>query len=105
MSKAGQEKLSPQSIALPIEWHYPETIQSRYATNMLVQAGEHEIVLSFFEAQLPLLVGQPEDNKAKLEQMGAIKAECVARIIIAPERLPSLITALQTSLDLYLGAK
>jgi hypothetical protein len=36
-------------ILLPIEWHVPDELVTRYANNLLVQHTEHEFILSFFE--------------------------------------------------------
>jgi len=98
MSEAEQESLE---IILPVNWHFPESIQSRYANNVLVQAGRFEFVISFFEMQLPMLSGTPEENKAKLKEIGSIQAECVSKIIVSPEVVPGLINALQTELEKY----
>ena len=50
-------------------------------------------------------MGRPEENRAKLEEMKSIPAECVARVIIAADELPAFIEALQTTLNAYLEAK
>ncbi|SRR6266446_5688319 len=98
MSEAEQE---PVDITLPVEWHFSEHVQSRYANNVLVQNGQYEFVISFFEMQIPMLSGTPEENKAKLKEMGSIRAECVSKIILSPEVLPGFISALQTELEKY----
>ncbi len=103
MSEAEQEE--QQGITLPIDWHFPENIQSRYANNMLVQAGRLEFIITFFEMQLPMLLGTPEENKEKLEEMESIRAECVSKIILSPELVPGLISALQTELERYQSQK
>ncbi len=105
MSETEHEQAFSQNVNLPIKWHVPESIQSRYATHVIVQAGQHEFIISFFETQLPFLMGQPEENKAKLEQMEAIQAECVGRIIVAAEEFPSIIQAMQTTLEAYRVSK
>jgi Protein of unknown function (DUF3467) len=101
MSETEREQQTSYNITLPIEWHVPDSIQSRYATNVVVQPGQYEFILSFFETQLPIFMGQPEENRAKLEQIGAVQAVCVGRIIVAAEQLPGIIDALQTVLDAY----
>ena len=105
MSQREQEQPENHNLSLPIEWHVSESIQSRYASNAFVQVGEHELILSFFETIPPILTGSPEENRAKLLQLGAIRAECVARIIVDPDLVPKLIQALQTTLDGYLATK
>lgn len=88
---------------VPIEWHVPENIVSQYATNLVVQHSEHEFRLYFFEIQPPLLLGTPEERQAKLEQIESVRAECVARIIVAAERMPEFVRVLQENLDRYLS--
>src|SRR5258708_6630105 len=97
MSEA-EQKNQPE-IALPVSWHYPESIQSRYANNVFVQQGQYEFIISFFETKLPVLTGTPEENRARLEQLESVRAECVGRIIVAPELVPQIIQVLQTTLD------
>jgi hypothetical protein len=41
-------------ILLPIEWHVPDDLVTRYANNLLIQHTEHEFILSFFEILPPL---------------------------------------------------
>ncbi len=94
-----------EGIYVPIEWHVPEDLISRYANNIVVQHTEDEFIISFFEARPPLLLGPSEEIKAKLEQIKSIRAECVARIIVAAEKMPSVIEALQGNLDKYLARK
>lgn len=98
MSEIEQEE---QKTTLPIRWHVPDNLQSRYANNVLVQSSQYDIVISFFETQLPPLAGSPKENQEKLIEMGAIRADCVSRIIVSPELLPSIISALQTGLASY----
>jgi hypothetical protein len=104
MSDIDQESQST-SINIPVNWDIPEGFPSPYASNMFAQAGEYEIILSFFQAKLPLLTGTPEENKAKLEGLESIPAECVSRIIVNPELVPKIIKALQTTYNAYTAVK
>lgn len=99
------EKDQSTGINIAVDWHIPEGFPSPYASNMFAQAGEYEIVLSFFQTKLPLLTGTSEENKAKLEQLGTIPAECVGRIIVNPDLVPKIIQALQTTYDGYIATK
>ncbi len=100
MSKPEQEQ-QIQKIGMPVEWDIPDTIDSRYVTNIAVQAGENEIFISFFEAQPPILTGTPEENLETLQQIKSIKAKCVGRIIVAPNTLSDIIETLQAGLHFY----
>lgn len=105
MDRAEKEQLSPQNISIPVDWHIADSLKSQYASNVFVQAGEYEIIISFFQTQLPLLTGTPEENVKKLEQLGSVQAECVGRMIVHPDLVPKIISALQTTLDNYLALK
>jgi hypothetical protein len=105
MSEAEQEKLSLQQITIPLEWHIPDHISSRYADNVIVQPRKHDIIIAFFESQPPPLGGTPEQNRAFLETLSSIRAECVGKIVVAPELLPDIIRALQIGYEGYFSAK
>jgi len=40
MSEMEQGQPEDHNMSLPIDWHVSENIQSRYASNVFVQAGE-----------------------------------------------------------------
>lgn len=105
MSGIEKEQPSTNEVNVSLDWQIPDNIQSKYASNVYVQAGEYEITLSFFETFMPMLSGSPEETRAEIEQLGTIPAKCVARIVISPDLAPKLIQALQTGLDAYLTAK
>ena len=98
MTEQGREEL-----ALALEWHVPEDIVSQYVTNMVVQHTEHEFVISFFEVTPPLVLGEPDEIKTQLEQLGTVQAECVARIVVAASRMPEFVRVLQDNLENYLS--
>lgn len=99
------EQMSEEGRVVPINWYFPENIVSRYATNLLVQHSEHEFIISFFETRPPVLLGPPEEVKARLDQIDSVRAECVARIIIAAERMPEFVQVLRDNLERYLSRK
>lgn len=98
--ETGQEQQIDE-VSLRVAWHIPEDMPSRYANNVLIQAGEYEFIISLFEVQPPLLTGTPEENKTKLREMETVHAECVSRIIVSPKLIPAFISALQTELEKY----
>jgi hypothetical protein len=93
----------PKVSRVPIEWHVPDSIKSVYATNMVVQHAEREFLISFLLTRPPFLVG-PLSEEA-LDSVKSIRAECVAQIIVASERMPGFIKALQTNLETFQANK
>lgn len=90
-----------QELEVPIEWNVPESIVTQYATNMIVQHLEHEFIISFFDTRPPLIIGVP--SKEELASVTSIRAECIARIVVANARMPGFVNALQTNLAKWLS--
>ena len=88
-----------QEVRVPIKWHTPDNMITRYATNMLVQIIENEFKISFFEImpEIRLDPTSPSPNE--------VRADCVAKIIVSPEKLPSFIKALQEQYNKYIEIK
>lgn len=82
-----------------IEWYVPENIKSNYATNMVIQYTGEEFVISFFEVKPPIILGSPEEKKSAQEKIGLIRAECLTRIIVSPNRMKTFIKVMQTHVD------
>ncbi len=96
MTKRQSKAKKAEGRQVPMVWDFPDHLVSGYATNMLVQAGEHEMYVSFFEAPPPVILA-PED----VEGLDYVRAECFARIIISPDRLALFIEVLQKQLGVY----
>lgn len=93
MPKARTKKKKPQDRVIPMVWDFPEDLWSGYATNILVQTGEEELYVSFFEARPPVIL-----NKTDWEKVESVTAQCIARIVITPDRLAKFIDAMQQQL-------
>lgn len=85
-------------VELPIIWEEPIEIISRYANNIVVRHSKDEFIISFYEMRPPVMLGEPEEVKAKLHELGHVRAECVARIVVAVSKMPSFINAMKTNL-------
>lgn len=89
----------PKEGFIPIEWHCSDKIESKYATNLIVQRAEHEFIISFFEILPPILLGPPEEQSAHLRELDSVRAECVARVIVAADKMPDFVRALHDNLS------
>lgn len=101
MSEVEQEEQPQQSIALPVEWHVPDNVQNRYVHNLIVQPGQHELTLFFFETQIPPFLGPPEEYRDFLIKQGSIRSECVSKLTVSPDLASDIIKAIQTGLENY----
>lgn len=80
-------------IEIPVQFNLPVDMPSVYATNMLVQVSDQEIILSFFEAQPPLVIGDTQESIELLKSVG-IRADCVAKVIVSPARFEGFVQVL-----------
>ena len=90
-----KKKAGIDQKAVPIEWHIPDTIITRFATNMVVQTIENEFKVLFFELKAPFLLTPQQAHP------DVIPADCVASVIITADRLPKFIEVLQRQLAQY----
>ena len=100
MSEVEQEDQSLDGVSIPINWHVSETIHNQYIHNMVVQPGQNEITLFFFETHVPPYVGSPEANREYLQKQ-SVRFECVGKFVVTPQFIPEIIKALQVGLDNY----
>lgn len=97
------EKDNNKQIELPLEWNIPDHIVARYATNMVVQRAEHEFIITFFEVKPPLLLGTPDEIIEQAKKLNVMRANCVAQIIVASDKMPSFVEALERNLKRSVG--
>ena len=100
-----EDDLVGDGFHVPIEFHVSAGIESKYATNMVVHYQEHEFIIHFFEAYTPFFLGSPGELEEQRQSATSVRAECVARIVVAAERMPGFVEALQTNLDKYRARK
>lgn len=90
-----KKKTTPKSTKdqIPIKWNIPDTVITRFATNMVVQQTEDYVKLTFFEVK-------PEINLTSLETpTKEVNADCVASIIVTPAKLFAIVNVLQRQVD------
>lgn len=96
----GTEESVP-GLRLPLKWVIPESISSRFATEMLVQHTDQEFVLSFFETVPPAFFGSPAEQLEQARKMDAVETVCVARIVISAKRMPGFAKAIEKGIERY----
>ena len=95
MSDEGFDLQTEQPI--PLDWRVPDDLVTRYATNLVIQHTEHEFTIMFFEAKKPVIIGPEPYVQAKLDDLDCIPADCVARVVVAPERMGEFAQVFQDS--------
>jgi hypothetical protein len=93
-----RKKTPVARVQIPLKWVIPEDVVARVATNMVAQHSNHEFIISFFEAYPPILLGGPEGAAKTLEATKYVEARCVARVVVAPERMAEFLKVLSENL-------
>lgn len=97
MLEEGQDTES--GVPVRIEHVFTEPPISQFANHLIVQHTEHEFILSFFEIDNPIILG--DEDKTKLEQLESVRAYCVARVAVPTGRMASFVEALENNLAKY----
>ena len=81
-----------------LELVYPDNLETKFVNHIIVQNLKEYFTLSFYEAMIPPVVGDTEDERKSIfEKIEKVDAKCVARVIITPEKMKKLIDILQTN--------
>lgn len=95
--KATKEKSVVEGGRARVLYILPNDLVAQYADNINILHTESEFVLSFTQIQHPL-VGTNEE----MQRLETVQAKCVARIIVAPEKMMAIINAMQNNLNIYM---
>ena len=96
--KAPIKETAQEEPKLSIKWNIPETIITRFASNMVVQNIEGYFKLSFFELKPEIHLTTPKTPPTE------IVADCVGIVIVPPDKLPAIIEVLAKQLQQYQAA-
>lgn len=81
------KSVSPKKeTEIPVLFNLPVEMPSVYATNIVVQMTDFEVVLSFYETQPPLDTDSLKTPDAETLQRTGVRADCVARVTVARGR-------------------
>jgi hypothetical protein len=95
---ADDKEPTPDSVDVKISFRVPQRMPTVYAHHMMVQPGEYEVLLSFFEVIPPPSFSNDPDALKKLQETGIV-ADCVARVTIANDRFPGFVKAMADILE------
>lgn len=77
-----QHKTPPTQIAVKSHLRYSGFFPSVYAQHVAIQPIREEVLLSFFEITLPLILSPTKEDLSRLESEG-VPAECVAKVVVS----------------------
>ncbi len=83
---------------VPLEHHWGENTVTRFANEFSIQVGQGVCYLGFYEVNLPILMGSPEEISKKVESIKSLRAEGIVRVVVPLEKMPEIINAIQSAL-------
>lgn len=86
-----------------IDFNVPQYLESRFATNFVVQRMGNLFKISLFEIK-PDFILSPKDRK-EFEKKGSINADCLASYIVSPESLENFVGIMTEQLERYNESK
>jgi len=97
------EKKEPIAKDYKIEFNTPVFLESRFATNFVVQRMGEYFKVSLFEIK-PEIILSDKDREA-FEKKGSIRADCLSSYIISPESIEKFINIMSDQLKKYKESK
>lgn len=94
-----KEKELPEDFQIKINFRIAGRMPSVYAHHMLVQQGEDEVILSFFEIVAPPFIGGPTEEQLVALKEGGVVAECVSRVTVSKNKFLGFAQAIQQVAD------
>jgi len=97
----GKTTQIPDVVIARIVRRIPDHQVGVTSNHLVVQHDGPEYHLLFFQTQPPIILGEtPEEKLREIQhhQEHGVPSLCVARIIVAAERMPSFIAAMQQNL-------
>ena len=100
MGKSKENKTKVKTIKSNLI--YPENLETKFANQIIVQSQPDYFILSFFEAMLPPIYGETEEErKAQFEKIKAIDSKCVGKFVITPQKINELVDILKAQVKNY----
>ncbi len=99
----GPQESKKPGRSFQLEFHTPENFATLHATNITVQGLSDGVIVSFFEALPPLVVGTQKEVEEALENIDTIRANCVGRFIISNTQFPKFVEVLNEALTKQQG--
>ncbi|MDX9865721.1 MAG: DUF3467 domain-containing protein [Anaerolineaceae bacterium] len=87
---------------IKIERLYPKDLQSHFVSNVVVQHQPDIFILSFFEVWPPAILGDSdEEKKDALESIEKVEANCVARLVLTPDKMKEFVEVMTENINAY----
>jgi hypothetical protein len=83
-----------QDIALPLLWLDVDDAEISFVNQLVVQHHENDFILTFGHVAPPMLVGTPEENRRRAENIPYVPVKTVKRVGMTPDRMEQFIAVM-----------
>lgn len=90
--------VKPKERTYDLNLQIPQNIVTLYATNLTVQSVNDGVVVAFYEALPPLVLGTQEEVDKILDTINTIPANCVGRFMISNTQFPNFVRVMNEAL-------
>jgi hypothetical protein len=94
-----------EGIALPFFFIGTEDVPIQLSNLQAVQHVQQEFIITFAQFAPPLVMGTPEEQREQVKAKPYLAVKTLARLAMSPERVLSLIKALQENYDNWKAAQ
>ena len=87
-------KEEDETIALPLVWIDPDSVEILFVNQMVVQRQGDEYILTFGQQSPPMLIGSPKDKMEQAEKVPYVAIRPAVRLGLTKQRMKDFVTVL-----------
>lgn len=88
-------------LGIRVVWEVPSGFPTHYSTHVVVQHGEDDFTITFWDLRPPLLMGSLEEKQQQAQALKEIRPTALARIIVSPHRMRQFTQVMQDNLKTF----
>lgn len=82
-------------------WEVPAGFPTHYSTHLVVQHGEEDFTITFWDLRPPVLMGSLEQKQQQVRALTEVRPTVLARIIVSPRRMREFTQVMQDNLKTF----
>lgn len=94
-----KKKEQTKEVTYVVDFHTPEFMPSKVATNIVIQMFNEVFKMSLFELKPDIILS--EEDRKRMESRGTVRADCIGSFIINPANLRTFVKLINEQLAKY----
>lgn len=94
----------PEDKAEPgirVVWEVPPGFPTLYSTHLVVQHGEEDFTITFWDLRPPVLMGSLEEKQQQVWALKEVRPTALARIVVSPSRMRQFTQVMRDNLKTF----